>query len=149
MHVHTHTHAHAHAHNNSGMLGVFGEKTNVWAVVGQLTLAVPELVLAISAVIYGVALVRMIKDSMARFTGPETLQKKQLIACKKTSVLFVVFSGTFLLQATIDAIAGVAPDVYYTEVAPLVASLDLMHAFCSVMVNVIIIRSYLSSDHHY
>ena len=104
----------------------------------------PELVLAVAAVVYGVALVRMIRDSMEKFKGSDEMKNKQIIACNKTATIFMFFSGTFLLQAVIDTIAGVAPKLYYSsfkivEGVPPVAPFDLSHALCSVIVNIIII----------
>jgi hypothetical protein len=122
---------------------VAGGGNNGWAVMGQMCLAIPELMLSVSAVVYGTLLIKMIRNSMQKFSGSEETKQRQLVACRKTALIFVVFSGTFFLQSVLDIIAGVAPDLYYTEIRhngiiP-VAPMDLSHATCSVMVNLIII----------
>jgi hypothetical protein len=119
------------------------ESDNVWTMMGQLTLAIPEFILAISACVYGVLLIRLIRHSMKAYSHSEEMRRKQIQACWKTALIFVIFSGTFLLQAILDVIAGFNPRLYYKPVGidgiiP-VAPLDLAHATASVMVNIIII----------
>jgi len=119
------------------------EAAKNWALVGQLTLAIPELVLAITATVYGMLLIQMIRTSMKKFSGSEEHKRRQLTACRKTAGIFVTFAVTFILQATLDLIAGAKPSWYYyqgtgEDVLP-VAPADLTHAACSVFTNVIII----------
>ena len=45
---------------------------------------VPELLLAMAAVIYGVGLVRMIQNSMNLFKASDEMRNKQIVACHKT-----------------------------------------------------------------
>jgi len=118
-----------------------GDTNNIWAMMGQLTLAIPELMLSISAVVYGIMLIRMIRASMAKFEGSEDMKHRQLVACRKTALIFVVFSMTFLLQAILDAVAGIDPKLYYSTAGDTlpVAPMDLAHATASVVVNLIII----------
>lgn len=118
------------------------QAAQTWAMVGQLTLAIPELSLAILATIYGLLLVRMIKRSIKAFGAASDAKKRQLMACQRTMVIFITFALAFLIQAGLDTLAGVGPDWYYWRgnggLLP-VAPLDLTYAICSVVTNFIIL----------
>lgn len=87
-----------------------------WSKVGQSALAIPEVLLAISSLVYGTILMARIRDSMAKFAKNESDQKAQVKAVHKTGAVMICFSLAFLCQATLEIIAGWFPHVYLEEI---------------------------------
>jgi len=119
----------------------------VWSKIGQTTLAVPEVTLALGAVVYGSILIFRISESMKTFgkSADDAQKKKQVTACYKTACIMIGFAVLFLCQATIEIIAGWAPDWYFHKVliggeaAYAMSPINAAYALCSLLTCLIIV----------
>jgi hypothetical protein len=110
-------------------------KLNTWVKIGSTVIAIPELMLCFSALGYGSALIRKIRESLKAFAKKEDEQHKMLVVCYKTSAMMLVFAVAFLIQAILEIIAAYFPEVYTRKIgndAYAMSPMNAVHSVCSL-----------------
>jgi len=132
------------------------EQQQTWAKIGQTTVAMPALLLATAALVYGIKLTHKISVTLKNLGTSKTAEEKrpQIVACYKIGAVMIIFALMFLCQATIDLIAGWFPKWYFEDLKLRIngketyalSPMNLVHSCCSLCTSTIIIFVVVKID---
>jgi hypothetical protein len=119
-----------------------------WAKIGQTSLAVPEIALGLAAIVYGSLLISRIRESIKKFSGrskDDMQQLQRIAAMQKTGATMVAFAVAFMVQASIEIMAGWYPEIYFRKIfingqpAYAMSPMNAAYALCSLITCTVIV----------